>query len=615
MSNEPTRRGFWSTPHLFLRALLMTWRAHPALASATLALVMFSALMPALQVWITKAAIDSVTAVVSRGAAADLDAWQPLLGPVALYLLVWAAGQIATALDGAVRELMGLQVHAYMQNQIFKKASTLDMAFFENPALCDQFTLTKSEAYRIPGVFYQFASLVQYTLTGATLLLMLGQISLWIPVILIATTLPRLAGVVHFTRRKADLYMRAVPEQRLTGYLSWLLGERDVIKEIRLFQIHEYLIDRMYATDQKYFTSISRVVVAQEQTLLILTLVMLGGIASVWGYTIWLAVTGVITLGSMALIFQAVERARDTLLAFGLSGGFFAENGAYFQTLFAFLDRMPHSVPGALARPPEALGVSADLSGTIEFRDVSFRYPGSAQHVLDHVSFTILPGETVALVGENGAGKTTLVKLLTRLYDPTEGAILIAGRDLRDIDAQCYGRQISVIFQDFLHYDLSIRENIGFGNVAQLDRLDRIRQAAAMSGAAGLIESFPRQYDTMLGRVFYEDAKDLSGGQWQTIGLARAFMRDVPLLILDEPTAALDAFAENAVYNRFAELTRGRTTVFVTHRLSSVRLAGKILVLKDGRLIETGTHSELMARAGVYAGMFSVQAERYRAEA
>jgi ATP-binding cassette subfamily B protein len=246
------------------------------------------------------------------------------------------------------------------------------------------------------------------------------------------------------------------------------------------------------------------------------------------------------------------------------------------------------------------------------FQHVSFRYPGSEQDVLNDISFTIQPGETVALVGENGAGKTTLVKLLTRLYDPSQGTVTIAGRDLRQVDPQLFYQQIGAIFQDFRYYNLTVKENIGFGNLAELENMARIRRAAEMGGATELIEGLPHQYETMLGRVFLEDSKDLSGGEWQKIALARAFMRDVPLLILDEPTAALDAFAENTVYNRFAELTKGRTTIFVTHRLSSVRMAGRILVLKEGRLIEAGNHDELMAQGGEYASMFKLQAERYQ---
>jgi len=337
-----------------------------------------------------------------------------------------------------------------------------------------------------------------------------------------------------------------------------------------LFQTHDYFIGRMDRANQKFFASIARLVLLQERTLLLLTGIMVAGIVAIWGYTGWLALAGIISVGSVAMTFQAVERSRDNLFSFSYLGGFFAENAVYLQTLFKFLDQSPDALAGALARSPEAENVPADLSGPIMFQHVSFHYPGGEETVLNDISFTIQPGETVALVGENGAGKTTLVKLLTRLYDPTEGVVTIAGRDLRKIDPQCYHRQIGVIFQDFWHYDLTVRENIAFGNVTELENMERIRKAAEMGGAAGLIEGLPHQYETNLGRVFFADSKDLSTGEWQKIALARAFMRDVPLLILDEPTASLDAYAENAVYNRFAELTRGRPTIFVTHRLSSV---------------------------------------------
>lgn len=614
MPNETKLAQAFSTPHLFLRAIALTWQAHRPMALLTLVLVIVTAFMTPLQVWITKLVIDGVTIAVAQGATSISDplVWRGLLLPLGLYAGIWALGQIIEGVDTQVRELLSLQVNNYSQRLIFSKAAQLDIAFYENPAFYDQFTLAKNEGYRIQNVLYQFTVIIQNSVTGITLFILLGQISLWIPVVLLLTALPRLFGIVYFSRRKADLYMKAVPEQRLTGYLSWLMGERDAVKEMRLFQIHDYLIERMHRANQKYFGNIARVVVAQEKTLLLLTLLMVLGIASIWGYTGWLALSGVISLGSVALVFQAVERGRDSLLSFSFMGGIFAENAVYLQTLFQFLDQSPGAVAGALARSPEAVGVAADLSGPIEFKHVSFHYPGSEQPVLKDISFTIQPGETVALVGENGAGKTTLVKLLTRLYDPTEGAVTVAGHDLRQVDPQCYYRQMGVIFQDFRHYELTVKENIGFGNLAEMENMARMRRAAAMSGAAALIEGLPHQYETMLGRVFYEDSKDLSGGEWQKIALARAFMRDVPLLILDEPTAALDAFAENAVYNRFAELTRGRTTIFVTHRLSSVRMAGRILVLKEGRLIEMGNHEELMAQGGEYASMFKLQAERYQ---
>jgi ATP-binding cassette subfamily B protein len=613
---NPTNKfaQLFSIPRLFLRALIMAWQADRRFALLTLGLVLFNAFMIPLQVWITKLMIDGVTELVEQGVTLDNTqaVWQSLLLPLTLYIGIWMVGQVTAGLDQEVRDLMVMQVDDYTKRMIFSKAATLDIAFYESPSFYDQFTLAKNEAYRVRSVYYQFTVLIQSITTAITLFALLGQISLWIPIILLLTALPRLFGVIHFTRRKATLYLTNVPEERMTYYIAWLLGERDPVKEIRLFQIHDYLIERMHRAHQKYFFKILKVTVAQEKWLLLLTPVMAAGIASIWVYAGLQAVAGVISLGSLALIFQAVERSRDNLFSFAFMGGFFAENALYLQTLFKFLDQSPDAVTGALVRSPEAVGVSADLSGTIRFEHVSFRYPGSEETVLDDISFTIQPGETVALVGENGAGKTTLIKLLTRLYDPTEGKITIAGRDLRQVDPQLYHQQIGVIFQDFSHYDLTVRENIGFGNLHELENMARIRQAADMGGAAELIEGLPRQYETFLGRVFFEESKDLSGGEWQKIGLARAFMRDVPLLILDEPTAALDAFAESAVYNRFAELTKGRTTIFVTHRMSSVRTAQKILVLKDGRLIETGNHDELMVQGGEYASMFKLQAERYQ---
>ena len=252
-----------------------------------------------------------------------------------------------------------------------------------------------------------------------------------------------------------------------------------------------------------------------------------------------------------------------------------------------------------------------DLTGPIELQSVSFRYPGADRDALIDIPFTIQPGEKVALVGENGAGKTTLVKLLTRLYDPTAGKVFMNGVDLRTLDPQRYYHQLGVIFQDFARYSFTAGENIGLGCVEALANEERIRQAAHMGGAAQLIERLPHGYETMLNKEF-EGGVDLSGGEWQKVALSRAFMRDAALLILDEPTAALDAYAESEVYQRFAELTQGRTTVFVTHRLSSVLMADKILVLKGGRLVEAGNHACLMALQGEYAAMFNLQAKNYQ---
>jgi ATP-binding cassette, subfamily B, bacterial len=298
--------------------------------------------------------------------------------------------------------------------------------------------------------------------------------------------------------------------------------------------------------------------------------------------------------------------------------GWMLENSLFLEHFFAFLDMEADVMPGALVCPkgangkiPPAFAPQPIVWGAIEFRQVSFRYPGSEHLALENISLILRPGETIALVGENGAGKTTLIKLLARLYDPTGGQILLNGVDLREYAPEDYYRQLGVIFQDFVRYDLTVQENIGFGQTEHLDDPACLRQAAQLGGALGLIEKLPQGFSSVLGKRF-EGGVDLSGGEWQKIALSRAFMRHANLLILDEPTAALDVYAESDVYSRFAELTRGKTTVFVTHRLSSVKMAQKILVLKGGHLIETGSHAELLAKDSEYARMFTLQAERYQ---
>jgi len=614
MATKSGYRQALSSVGLVLRAVGLTWRANRKLALLTLALLLISALIAPVQVWMTKLIIDGIVAAAGQGIAPAnvLANGQKLLQLLALYVGVWTVGQAAGALDRQARGLMAMRVDYDLQKRLFKKAAGLDIAFYESPTFFNQLTLANSDKYRIYNVVYLFADFLQTTVTAITLFVLLGQIGLWIPFVLIVTALPRLWGAVHFTRREADVYVRDVPLYRIANYLSGLLGEREAVKEIRLFQTHDYLIERMDRANQQHYANVAAVKVSQERFLLLLTLIMAVGTAAIWGYAGWQALIGAISVGSIALVLQAVERGRDQLFSFSGTIGSFAENLVYLQALFDFLDLSPQAVAGALVRSPETVGVSADFSGVVEFEHVSFRYPGHNHNVLEDITFSIRPGEIVALVGENGAGKTTLVKLLTRLYDPVDGRITVAGRDLRQVDPECYYRQIGAIFQDFLHYELTARENIGFGHLPDLDNMAQIRRAAEMGGAADLVERLPQQYATMLGRLFDEESTDLSGGQWQKIALARAFMRDVPMLVLDEPTAALDAFAENAVFNRFAELTQGRTTVFVTHRLSSVQMAHKILVLKDGRLVESGTHDELIMRKGEYAAMFKLQAERYQ---
>ena len=336
--------------------------------------------------------------------------------------------------------------------------------------------------------------------------------------------------------------------------------------------------------------------------------------AGIWFYAAIRAIGQQITVGDMILYFQTSERARSSIVSVFRSSGIFYENSLFLEHLFSFLDLAPNEVEGTLQlseKGTEEKKVSRPLREGIVFEGVSFTYPGTEVTILKDVSFTISPGECVAIVGRNGAGKTTLVKLLTRLYDPNAGSIRLDGTDLREYPLKELHNQFSVIFQDFIQYHFSVRDNIGFGQVNACEDIERIRAAAEKAGSLSRIEKLPQQFDTILGRTL-DEGVDLSGGEWQKIALARAFMRDAQVLILDEPTAALDAVAEEEIFQRFNELTAGKTSVIISHRFSTVKMADQIVVLEDGHLIEKGTHDELMAQNGTYTRMYTLQAQRYR---
>jgi ATP-binding cassette subfamily B protein len=594
---------------LFWRAIRLVWDASPALTALTLALALLTAVTVPVQVWISKVMIDRIGALIGQGEGGS---WQGLMLPLALYIGVWGISQVAQSVLYSVRELLNKQTINHTQYRIIQKAAALDAAFFDSPTFYDQMSVAGREVWRLANIIYQGSGFIIFLVSMSSLFILLGSISPVLPAVLVLAALPKIISEGHFTRKVSELMMRRVPEERMIDYVSALLTERETVKEVRLFQLQGHLLDRHRRACQQYFRSLAAIVLSKERANSLFTLLSLISTAGIWVWAGVQALAGRISLGDIALIFQSVERSRLSLDQIVIMGGFLVENTVYLNALFGYLDLEPGTVAGTLSRASDPGQVpELDLSGPIEFRGVSFRYAGADRDALKDITFTIQPGEKVALVGENGAGKTTLVKLLTRLYDPTAGEVTVNGRDLRSLDQARYYRRIGVIFQDFARYSLTAKENVGLGCVEALGDEDRIRRAARLGGAAELIESLPHGYETMLNKRF-EGGMDLSGGEWQKVALSRAFMRDAHLLILDEPTAALDAFAESEVYQRFADLTRGKTTVFVTHRLSSVHMADKILVLKNGRLVEEGNHDSLMALQGEYASMFNLQAEHYR---
>jgi ATP-binding cassette subfamily B protein len=423
---------------------------------------------------------------------------------------------------------------------------------------------------------------------------------------LIAAVVPPFLGETKFAMLAYSLLYQWTPERRELDYLRMLGASNASAKEVKIFGLGDYLTERARILFDRFYNDNRTLAIKRAATGTLLNLLPTAGYYTAYAYILYRALSGTLTVGDLTFLTGAFARSRALIEQIFSSFSGIAEQALFVEDLFDFFRTRP-----SIVSLPNAVPVPRPIRGGYEFRNVSFAYPGSSKLVLDGVSFRLAAGERIALVGENGAGKTTLVKLLARLYDPIDGAILLDGVDLRDYRVEDLRKEIGVIFQDYMRYDMRVTENIGFGRIEALDDDERIRRSAAKAYADSVVSALPHGYEQMLGRRF-EGGVDLSGGQWQKIGLARAYMRDAQVLILDEPTATLDARAEYEVFVRFSELTRGRMAVLISHRFSTVRMADRILVLEHGRILEEGSHEQLVALGGRYAELFELQAAGYR---
>ncbi|MEM7131098.1 MAG: ABC transporter ATP-binding protein [Chloroflexota bacterium] len=596
------------------RVLSLVWQANQLYASLVIGLTIISALVTPVQIWLVKVVIDRVAEVVSRTETAATVEWFPLILPVIAFALTLVAGDISRSIMQAIREILGTQAELHAKSMILEKAATLDIAFFESPAFYDQLENAQRDTWRMRNLPWILIDTTGQTISLVATFALLARIHPLLIPLLLLTSIPKLIAQAQHANNMFAIWTARAPAQRMVYYLSDLLSERDSVKEVRLFGLQRAFIERFREFSRQFVAENREAVFRHERKNIIAVLVSICGTGLVWAYTIRQAALARITLGDLALVFQAAQQIRDGLSGLFHTLGVFYEHSLFVGNLYQFLELSPSAVNGALTQTENQKTTSKLLSSSspysLEFRNVSFHYPGAKEDVLHNLSFTIQPKSTIAIVGENGAGKTTLIKLLTRFYDPTDGVILLNGVDMRNYDPAELRKLFGVIFQDFVRYNLTAQENIGFGQLELAEDLERVMQAADKGGAVPVVEKLENGYATMLGRTF-EDSVDLSGGEWQKLALSRAFMRDAQFLILDEPTAALDALAEYEVYNRFAELTEGKTTIFISHRFSTVRMAQQILVLDDGQLIEEGSHSDLMTLGGQYAKMFNSQAERY----
>ena len=594
------------------RCLKLVWQASRWYAICAFLLSILNSIVPVAQVWISKVVIDTVVESLGDNSGIRAIDWLELLSPIGAILAVWMIGGICQSVSLMLSEQVGHQVRNHTQALIFRKASELDMAFFENADFFDEMEKARGEGYRANNLAVLSLDIVSSSVSTIAMLALLLQLHWAAVMILVLSALPQVIVGGHFAGRRYALTGAVTRNRRIADYLSRLLGSREAVKEIRIFGLHDELLKRFTGYWSTFVKQSIRLRFSQEKFGLCFGMLSMAGTAAIWGFAVVRAVGRQITVGDVALAFQAAERSRSGLVSLFSNLGLFYEHTIFAGTLFRFLDLEPSSFDGALAPLPDSPApVPRKISKGIEFRNVSFRYPGSDRFILKNLSFSLGAGESAAIVGENGVGKTTLVKLLARFYDPTDGVILLDGRDLRDHDPKELHQHIGVIFQDFVHYDLSARENIGFGQVDRLKDPEKIAEAARKGGATDIVNKLPRGMDTILGKTL-DEGVDLSGGEWQKMALSRAFMRQAQVLILDEPTAALDAFAEYELHRQFNELTTGKMTIFISHRFSTVRMARHILILRNGRLVEQGSHEELRDSEGLYAEMFNTQADYYR---
>ncbi len=618
----------------------LVWQTHRGYAASMVALRLVRAFVPVATLWVGKLIIDAVVAALDTGPD-----FARLWRLVALEIAIVLAGEILARASGLFESLLGDLFSNYTSVRLMEHAARLDLYHFEDPDFYDQLERARRQTTARVGLLAQLLAMGQDALTLISLGAVLAVYSPWLLALLAVAVLPSFLGETHFASLQYSLLYRWTPERRQLDYLRYIGASDVTAKEVQMFGLAPWITERFRKLSEKFYDENKRLSVRKAIVSTALSLIGTAGYYGAYAIILARAVMGAITLGTLTFLAGSFARSRDLIQRLLMGASDIFQQSLYLKDLFDFFEMKP-----SITSPAGAPQVPDPVREGFVFEDVGFRYPGSDTWAVRHVSFRLRVGERIALVGENGAGKTTLTKLLARLYDPTEGRILLDGRDLREYDLASVRRAIGVIFQDFVRYALRFDENIGVGEIdkvrAYLDLLqsgksgngagakdkraedegteseaarsdDRkdvpalIVSAADKSLAATLLPRFKEGYRQMLGRRF-EGGVDLSGGEWQKVALARAYMRDAQVLILDEPTAALDARAEYEVFKRFSELVSGRMAVIISHRFSTVRMADRIIVLQNGTAVEEGTHQELVERGGLYAELFRLQAEGYK---
>ena len=600
---------FWSSWHERLSALRnvppilkIVWESGPGVVTFGVVGRIVAAVLPIAITYIAKLIFDILDHLLHSHSPTPALLWWLVLAEFGLAVF---SSVVTRAIDFS-DSLLANKYTRYVSVQVMKHASELDLTSYEDPVYYDRLERARVQATDRLVMIQSIGRLELQLITAIGWSIAVMWYAPWLMLLLIAAVLPAFLGETHFAFLGYAKNFRQTPIKRQLDYLRQAGATKEAAKELKLFNLAGFFTDR--------FAKLSEIIYQEDVALArkrlgigsVLSFVSTGGYYGAYAYVIWRAIAGKLGIGTFFFLTNAILQASSNIQQVFSTLSGIADQALFLTDLLAFFEMKP-----TIQSKPNALPAPHPIKKGFEFRNVSFVYPGTERLILNRLNFRLDPGERVALIGENGQGKTTIVKLITRLYDPTEGQILLDGVDLREYNLEDLYREIGVIFQDFMRYEMTARENIAVGKIEELGDLPALQAAAKKSLADEVVARLAAGFEQMLGRRF-EGGVDLSGGEWQKLALARAYLRDAQLLILDEPTAALDARSEYQVFQRFAELTSGKMALFISHRFSTVRMADRIVVLEAGNIVEEGTHEQLTRTGGRYAEMFELQAASYR---